>query len=111
MSWSSVLGNVVSDLQEPEIMNVFSSFLYLAPAQAVQILSMMENDISSREAEVRTLRREADALRFQAAARKEEHQTEVHNLSGQLEEARNAVVSGFSARAQCPASYIRMSSL
>ncbi|XP_030248630.1 centrosomal protein of 72 kDa [Sparus aurata] len=60
-------------------------------SQAVQILSMMENDISSREAEVRTLRREADALRFQAAARKEEHQTEVHNLSGQLEEARNAV--------------------
>lgn len=92
-------------------MNVFSSFLYLAPAQAVQILSMMENDISCREAEVRTLRREADALRFQAAAREEEHQTEVRNLSGQLEEARGAVVCGFSTRTQCPASYIMMSLL
>ncbi|KAI3360467.1 hypothetical protein L3Q82_002363 [Scortum barcoo] len=60
-------------------------------SQAVQILSMMENDISSREAEVRTLRREADALSFQAAAREEEHRTEVRNLSAQLEEARSAV--------------------
>ncbi|XP_051262562.1 centrosomal protein of 72 kDa [Dicentrarchus labrax] len=60
-------------------------------SQAVQILSMMENDISSREAEVRTLRREADALNFQAAAREEEHKTEVRNLSVQLEEARSAV--------------------
>ncbi|XP_044063323.1 centrosomal protein of 72 kDa isoform X2 [Siniperca chuatsi] len=60
-------------------------------SQAVQILSMMENDISSREAEVRTLRQEADALNFQAAAREEEHKTEVHNLSAQLEEARSAV--------------------
>uniref|UniRef100_A0A3Q4MUP7 Centrosomal protein 72 n=1 Tax=Neolamprologus brichardi TaxID=32507 RepID=A0A3Q4MUP7_NEOBR len=59
-------------------------------SQAVQILSMMESDISSRETEVRTLRREADALRFQAAAREEEHKTEVHNLSAQLEEARRA---------------------
>ncbi|XP_074509923.1 centrosomal protein of 72 kDa [Sebastes fasciatus] len=59
-------------------------------SQAVQILSMMENDISSREAEVRTLRREADALSFQAAAREEEHKTEVRNLSGQMEEARSA---------------------
>ncbi|XP_039887035.1 centrosomal protein of 72 kDa isoform X4 [Simochromis diagramma] len=60
-------------------------------SQAVQILSMMESDISSRETEVRTLRREADALRFQAAAREAEHKTEVHNLSAQLEEARRAV--------------------
>lgn len=82
-------------------MNVFSSFLFLALAQAVQILSMMENDISSREAEVRTLRREADALSFQAAAREEEHKTEVRNLSGQMEEARSAAVSGFSTRKQC----------
>ncbi|TKS81983.1 Centrosomal protein of 72 kDa [Collichthys lucidus] len=59
-------------------------------SQAVQILSMMENDISSREAEVRTLRREADALSFQAAVREEEHKTEVHNLSAQLEESRSA---------------------
>lgn len=77
-------------------MNIFSSFLYLALAQAVQILSMMENNISSREAEVRTLRREADALRVQAATREEEHKTEVHNLSAQLEDTRGAVVSGFS---------------
>lgn len=34
---------------------------------------MMEGDISGREAEVRNLRREADALSFQAAAREEEH--------------------------------------
>lgn len=54
---------------------------------------MMESDISSRETEVRTLRREADAFHFQAAAREEEHKTEVHNLSAQLEEARRAVVS------------------
>ncbi|GAA6227097.1 centrosomal protein of 72 kDa isoform X2 [Lates japonicus] len=60
-------------------------------SQAVQILSMMENDISSREAEVRTLRRETDALRFQAAAREEEHKTEVRNLSAQLEETHCAV--------------------
>ncbi|XP_068999029.1 centrosomal protein of 72 kDa [Embiotoca jacksoni] len=59
-------------------------------SQAVQILSMMESDISSREAEVRTLRREADALSFQAAAREEEHKTEVRNLSAQLEEAHTA---------------------
>uniref|UniRef100_A0A3Q0SGX9 Centrosomal protein of 72 kDa n=1 Tax=Amphilophus citrinellus TaxID=61819 RepID=A0A3Q0SGX9_AMPCI len=59
-------------------------------SQAVQILSMMESDISSREVEVKTLRRETDALRFQAAAREEEHKTEVHNLSAQLEEARRA---------------------
>ncbi|KAG7242090.1 hypothetical protein INR49_024136 [Caranx melampygus] len=60
-------------------------------SHAVQILSMMENDISSREAEVRTLRREADALNFQAAAQEEEHKTEVRNLSAQLEETRSAV--------------------
>ncbi|KAM9353330.1 centrosomal protein of 72 kDa [Symphorus nematophorus] len=60
-------------------------------SQAVQILSMMENDISSREAEVRTLRREADALNFQATAREEEHRAEVRNLSVQLEEARSSV--------------------
>lgn len=82
-------------LQKPEIMSVFPSFLFLVLAQAVQILSMMESDISSREAEVRTLRQEADALRFQAAAQEEEHKTEVHNLSAQLEEAQRAVVSWF----------------
>ncbi|XP_028280727.1 centrosomal protein of 72 kDa [Parambassis ranga] len=60
-------------------------------SQAVQILSMMESDISSREAEVRTLRQETEALGFQAAAREEEHRSEVRNLSAQLEEARGAV--------------------
>lgn len=77
------------------------NFYFWALAQAVQILSMMENDISSREAEVRTLRREADSLNFQAVAREEEHKTEVRHLSVQLEEARSAVVSGFSSRKQC----------
>ncbi|XP_035020264.2 centrosomal protein of 72 kDa isoform X1 [Hippoglossus stenolepis] len=60
-------------------------------SQAVQILSMMENDISIREAEVRTLRREAGALSVQAAAQEQGHKTEVRNLSAQLEETRSAV--------------------
>ncbi|KAM6936685.1 centrosomal protein of 72 kDa [Lycodopsis pacificus] len=60
-------------------------------SRAVQILSMMENDISSREAEVRTLRREAEALSFQAAAREEEHRSEVRSLSAQLEVAGSGV--------------------
>ncbi|XP_029958390.1 centrosomal protein of 72 kDa [Salarias fasciatus] len=60
-------------------------------SQAVQILSMMESDLSSREAEVRTLRKEADGLKFQAAAREEEHRTEMSSLSARLEEARSAV--------------------
>lgn len=64
----------------------------MAPAQAVQILSLMESDISCREAEVRTLRREVDALSFQAAAREEEHKTDVRNLSAQLQDAGSAVV-------------------
>ncbi|RVE62607.1 hypothetical protein OJAV_G00158740 [Oryzias javanicus] len=57
-------------------------------SQAVQILSMMESDISSREAEVRTLRQDVDALRIRAVAREEEHEHEVRKLSAQLEEAR-----------------------
>nr|XP_020468471.1 centrosomal protein of 72 kDa isoform X1 [Monopterus albus] len=56
-------------------------------SQAAQILSMMESDISKREAEVRTLRRETDALNLRAAAQQEEHKAEVHNLSAQLEVA------------------------
>lgn len=88
-------------LQEPKDNECLLIILFLALAQAVQILSMMENDISSREAEVRTLRREADALSFQAASREDEHKSEVRNLSDQLEEARSAVVSGFNTRRQC----------
>ncbi|XP_026149372.1 centrosomal protein of 72 kDa isoform X3 [Mastacembelus armatus] len=60
-------------------------------SQAVQILSMMESDISSREAEVRTLRREVDALNLHTAAREEEHRTKVRNLNAQLEETHSAV--------------------
>ncbi|KAM9852124.1 centrosomal protein of 72 kDa [Aulostomus maculatus] len=60
-------------------------------SQAVHILAMMENDISSQEAEVKTLRQEVDALSFQAAAREEEHRTEVNALSAQLEESRSAI--------------------
>ncbi|XP_047217518.1 centrosomal protein of 72 kDa isoform X2 [Girardinichthys multiradiatus] len=56
-------------------------------SQAVQILSMMESDISNREAEVKTLRQDVNALRFQALAREDEHKTDVRNLSAQLEEA------------------------
>lgn len=58
---------------------------------------MMEKDISSREAEVRTLRQEADELRVQATAREEAHRAEARDLSAQLEEARDAVVSGLSS--------------
>ncbi|XP_054903838.1 centrosomal protein of 72 kDa isoform X2 [Poeciliopsis prolifica] len=57
-------------------------------SQAVQILSMMESNISSREAEVRTLRQEVNALRFQALSRENKHRTEACDLSAQLEEAR-----------------------
>ncbi|XP_056142996.1 centrosomal protein of 72 kDa [Lampris incognitus] len=60
-------------------------------SEAVKIFSMMENDISSREAEVRALRGEVDALSQQADVREEAHKLEVRNLSSQLEEAQNAV--------------------
>lgn len=69
--------------------------LSLASAQAVQILSMMESNISSREAEVKTLRREVDTLSSQAAAQEEQLKTEVRYLASQLEEAQATVVSGF----------------
>lgn len=77
-----------------------NEFLFLPPAQAVQILSMMESDIASREAELRTLRCEADEQRFQAAAREEEHKIEVRNLSAQLEEARCTIVRGLGTKKQ-----------
>lgn len=54
----------------------------------------MEEDISSREMEVRILRQEVAALSFQAAARDEEYRTEVHNLSAQLEKAGSEAVRG-----------------
>uniref|UniRef100_A0A3B3DYF8 Centrosomal protein 72 n=1 Tax=Oryzias melastigma TaxID=30732 RepID=A0A3B3DYF8_ORYME len=79
------LGNVVSNYKT---LSRCTSSLFLTPAQAVQILSMMESDISSREAEVRTLRQDVDALTVQAVAREEEHGHEVRKLSAQLEEAR-----------------------
>lgn len=60
-------------------------------AQAVQILSMMESNISSREAEVKTLRREVDTLSSQAAAQEEQLKTEVRYLASQLEEAQATV--------------------
>lgn len=75
------------------MMTELSSVLFLAVAQAVQILSMMESDISSREAEVKTLREDVSRLRFQALAREDEHGAEVCDLSDQLEEARREAVS------------------
>lgn len=66
-------GMLKLDNRNLKIIKELSLFLLWAPAQAVHILSMMEGDISGRQAEVRTLRREADALSFQAAAREEEH--------------------------------------
>lgn len=80
-----------------DMTNGVSSFLFSPPAQAVHILSMMESDISSREAEARILRREAGALRFQVAVRGKEHKAEVDELSAQLEETRSMVVSSFGA--------------
>lgn len=67
--------------------------VYLSPAQTVQILSMMEQDISSREAEVRTLRGDVDELKEQAEIREQVHETEIRSLSAQLEEAHGSVVS------------------
>lgn len=82
-----------SEFKTPKkTMKAFPSLLFLAAAQAVQILSMMESDISSREAEVRTLRRDVEALSFQVAAREEEHKNQVRNLSAQLEEAQREAV-------------------
>ncbi|CAL8247124.1 unnamed protein product [Lota lota] len=56
-------------------------------SQAVQILSMMEDDLSVQEVEVTTLRREVATQRHGAELREEEHQLEVLGLSSQVEEA------------------------
>eukprot|EP00063_Salmo_salar_P029345 XP_014004180.1 PREDICTED: centrosomal protein of 72 kDa-like [Salmo salar] len=62
-------------------------------SQAVQILSMMEQDISSGEAEVRTLRGNVEELKEQAEIRDQDHRTETHRLTTQLEEAHISVDS------------------
>ncbi|XP_041707976.1 centrosomal protein of 72 kDa isoform X2 [Coregonus clupeaformis] len=62
-------------------------------SQAVQILSMMEQDISSGEDEVRTLRGNVEELKEQAEIRDQEHRTETHRLTTQLKEARMSVDS------------------
>jgi hypothetical protein len=62
------------------------------PAQAVQILSMMEDDLSVQEAEVTTLRWDVATLRHGAELREEEHRLEVLGLSSQVEETQGAVV-------------------
>nr|XP_057941047.1 centrosomal protein of 72 kDa isoform X3 [Doryrhamphus excisus] len=54
--------------------------------QIVQIFSMMENHISKRDAEVKALRIEVDALCFCAAAQEREHKSEVSRLTSQLGE-------------------------
>ncbi|KAK6327099.1 hypothetical protein J4Q44_G00027440 [Coregonus suidteri] len=61
-------------------------------SQAVQILSMMEQDISSGEDEVRTLRGNVEELKEQAEIRDQEHRTETHRLTTQLKEARMSVL-------------------
>lgn len=94
VSWSLFFGGCHIWFQESEMINVFSSFLLMALAEAVQILSMMEEDISSRESKVRTLRWEAAVLSLQVAVQEEEHKTKVLNLSAQLVEARSAILSG-----------------
>lgn len=65
----------------------------MAPAQAVHIVSMMEKDVSTQESEVKTLRGKVDTLNFRASKQTEEHQTEVRNLSAQLQDTRCEVVS------------------
>uniref|UniRef100_A0A8C6SXV2 Centrosomal protein of 72 kDa n=1 Tax=Neogobius melanostomus TaxID=47308 RepID=A0A8C6SXV2_9GOBI len=60
-------------------------------SQAVQILSLMESSISSRENEIKTLRQQVDALNSKAAAKEERHEVEVQKLSSQLEEAHATV--------------------
>ncbi|CAL8290979.1 unnamed protein product [Merluccius merluccius] len=60
-------------------------------SQAVQILSMMEDDLSVQEAEVTTLRWDMAALCHGAEQTEEEHQVEVLGLSSQVEEAHGAV--------------------
>ncbi|KAJ8004834.1 hypothetical protein DPEC_G00140420 [Dallia pectoralis] len=62
-------------------------FLY----QAVQIMSVMDQDLSSREAEVRTLRRSVKELKEQAEMGHQDHHTETQRLTAQLEEAHGAV--------------------
>ncbi|KAJ0066064.1 hypothetical protein NL108_001295, partial [Boleophthalmus pectinirostris] len=56
-------------------------------SQAVQILSLMESSISSREAEIKNLRQQMDSLNSKTAAKEEQHKTEIQNLTSQLEEA------------------------
>uniref|UniRef100_A0A3B4ADU5 Centrosomal protein of 72 kDa n=1 Tax=Periophthalmus magnuspinnatus TaxID=409849 RepID=A0A3B4ADU5_9GOBI len=56
-------------------------------SQAVQILSLMESSISSREAEIKNLRQQIDSLNSKAAAKEEQHKTEIQNLTSQLQEA------------------------
>lgn len=85
-------GMLKSDNGNLKIIKELSLFLLWTPAQAVHILSMMEGDISGREAEVRTLRREADALSFQAAARKEEQKQK--SVTSLLSWRHSTVVSG-----------------
>lgn len=67
----------------------------MAPAQAVNILSMMDKDVSTRESEVKTLRGKVDTLNVRASKETDEHQEEVRNLSAQLQDACSEVVSGF----------------
>lgn len=66
----------------------------MAPAQAVRILSVTEEDISTWEREVETLRGKVDMLNFQVPTQTEEHQMEGRNLSAQPQEARSDAVSG-----------------
>ncbi|KAJ3598617.1 hypothetical protein NHX12_002122 [Muraenolepis orangiensis] len=60
-------------------------------SKAVQILSMMEDDLSVQEGEVTTLRQEVAALRHGAELREKERQVEIMGLSSHLEEAQGAV--------------------
>ncbi|XP_061632088.1 centrosomal protein of 72 kDa isoform X1 [Phyllopteryx taeniolatus] len=54
--------------------------------QIVQILSMMENHISSKDAKVKTLKEEVGALCFFAAAQEREHKADVTKFTARLGE-------------------------
>ncbi|KAL0985474.1 hypothetical protein UPYG_G00157350 [Umbra pygmaea] len=60
-------------------------------SQAVQILAVMEEELSSREDEVRNLRQSFEDLKEQADLRDQEQCTEKHSLTAQLQEAHSSV--------------------
>lgn len=55
---------------------------------------MMEQDVSSREVEVRTLKEEIEELKLNAESRDQDHIAEIQRLTTQHEEAQGNTVGG-----------------